>query len=170
MYIWHKGTRACANCTICFLYKAHLGREKLIITEEWLLSQCLALHMGSHGSFLPAVICTLEKALNSYRSDIDPANPTDPVPRCAPLAHERQIWTIRTGGTLRFREVAHTFPQTQLKGDQRGCSQRSYTVIEPTHEMSSLEARGGWSCFYPPKVTVSLCGSSWFTLKKLIIS
>lgn len=68
-------------------------------TEEWVLSQCLALPIGSHVSFLPAVVCTLEKALNSYNSDTDPANPANPMPCCAPLACERQTWTSRTTGT-----------------------------------------------------------------------
>lgn len=137
------------HCTICFLYKAHLGKEKLIVREEWLLSQCLVLHMGSHSSFLPAVVCTLEKALNSYNSDTDPTNPANPMPRCAPLPCERQIWTFTTNGTPRFREVARPFPQPQPKGEQQGHSQRSYTAIMPSREMGSPEAHGGWSGLCP---------------------
>lgn len=159
------------HCTICFLCKAHLGKGKLIVREGWLLSQCLVLHMGSHSSFLPAVVCTLEKALNSYNSDTDPTNPANPMPRCAPLPCERQIWTFTTNGTPRFREVACTFPQPQPKGDQQGHSQRiTQRSCQAMKWAPRRPTEAGLVCVRTPKDTVGLCGSSRFTWEKLLIS
>lgn len=76
--------------------------------------QGLALHMGSQGSFLPAVICTLEKALDSYSSDTDPANPPNRLLWCAPFACEKQTWTF----TVLQRGGLH-FPRPSQKGNSK---------------------------------------------------
>lgn len=131
--------------------------------------------MGIHVSFLPAVISTLEKALNSYSSDTDPTNLANPMTDelHEPVKSKLGLSQLVASHTS---EVAYTFPQTQPKEEQ-GCSQRSYTAIVPTHGMSYLEAHGGWwsteaglVCTCVPEVTIGLCGSYRFTWEKLIIS
>lgn len=86
VYTWPK---AQVQTALCAPGIKHIGEQRMTETEEWVLSQSPALPIGSHLSFLPAGICTLEKALNSHSSDTDPANPANPMPWCAPLACER---------------------------------------------------------------------------------
>lgn len=137
----------------------HIWEQRMTETEEWVLSQCLAFPIGSHISFLPAVICTLEKALNSYNSDTDPANPANPMPWCAPLACERLKLPQAVALCTSERWLTHLLRPSQ-KGSRKHSSQRACTAIVPSIKQAPWRPmEDGLACNHTPKVTVALCTS-----------
>lgn len=154
------GTKAHVQTALCTPRIKHIWEQRMTETEEWEHGQCLALPIGSHISFLPAVICTLEKALNSYNSDIDPANPANPMPWCAPLVCERQTRTSPTRGTLHFRRwLTHLLKPSQNRS-RKHSSQRICTATVPSNKRALWRPmKDALICIHTAKVTAGLCSS-----------